>query len=212
MALRKQKSGFSPLSYDPVRACSLDILNAQNPLLGPSPDTPLAEVERAVAKASRSEDERESNLVVARLLHHFVRAEGMLVTHVDHGTFATRIGDSVAYWVNAVVQHNDQLLIPFNDFRRTSGLTEDGRRFAASVMHLRVREQNRDLASARLAVFQFPYHRNERSIRMTVVPEVDLYGPEALASMIAETYELWGEVLEEQAYEARRNGTSGTLL
>ena len=33
-----------------------------------------------------------------------------------------------------------------------------------------------------------------------------------LAAMIAETYELWAEVLTERAQEARRSGTSGGLL
>jgi hypothetical protein len=214
-SLQRQNTGFSSITYDPVRGRTLDIYNAKPPLFTDPTDTDWATIERLIRKAGRNEDERESNTVVGSLLYKFVRERGIAAVQRDHGRFATRIGDAVRYWDNAVLIDGDDLLIPFPDYRRTFTLGAEGRRFAASVMHHRIRAQNpAELGQAKLAVFTFPQVANsdERLVRMVVVPDEELYSAEDLAAMIAETYDLWAEVLAERAQEARRSGTTGGLL
>lgn len=214
-ALQRQNTGFSSITYDPVRGRTLDIYNARPPLFTDPSDTDWATIEQLIRKAGRNEDERESNAVVGALLYEFIREHRIAAVHRDHGRFATRIGDAVRYWDNAVLIDGDDLLIPFPDYRRSFTLGAEGRRFAASVMHHRIRAQNpAELGQAKLAVFTFPQAANsdERLARMVVVPDEELYSAEDLAAMIAETYDLWAEVLTERAQEARRSGTTGDLL
>ncbi len=214
-ALRRQNTGFSTSTYDPVRAQTLDIYNARPPLFSDPSDTDWATIERLIRKAGRSEFERENNVTVGSLLYKLIRERHISAVHRDHGRFATRIGDAVRYWDNAVLVAGDDLLIPFPDYRRTFTLGAEGRRFAASVMHHKIRTQNpAELGEAKLAVFAFPQVANsaERIVRMIVVPDDELYSADDLAAMIAETYDMWAEVLTERAQEARRSGTTGGLL
>lgn len=214
-ALQRQNTGFSSITYDPVRGQTLNIYNARPPLFTEPTDTDWATVERLIRKAGRNEAERESNSVVGALLYQFIRERRIAAIQRDHGRFAIRIGDAVRYWDNAVLIDGDDLLIPFPDYRRSFTLGAEGRRFAASVMHHRIRAQNpAELGQAKLAVFTFPEVANsdERLVRMIVVPDEGLYSAEELAAMISETYDLWADVLAERAQEARRSGTTGDLL
>ncbi|MFI4975060.1 MAG: hypothetical protein ACHP84_11020 [Caulobacterales bacterium] len=212
-ALERQSTGFTQLTYDPVRAATLDILNAQSPLLGSTSDTPWSVVERAIRRASRTTNESESNVGVGHLLYDFVREQGMRATQVAFSAFQTRIGDSVRYWSNAVVVHDGSLVIPFADYRRTFRLTDSGKRFAASIMHEAIRRMNpQDLGDAQLGVFQFPQvaGTDDRTITLSIVPDTDLYSAEELAAMIADTYLMWAEVLQARAAEVRRGEGRGT--
>lgn len=209
-ALLQQKDGFSPITYRPARSVTLDTLNAQSPLLGPTAETPLSVLENQVRKAARSEDEEKSNLEVVRLLRHIVKREGYRAYQVNEFSgFNTRAGDTATYWSKAIVVDSaGQLLIPLADYRRTYRLTATAKRFAASVMHHAIRVQNpTDFGTAKLVVFQFPYARagSERSVTLEIVDDADLYSRDELAAMIAETFELWDEVLAERAAEARRS-------
>lgn len=214
-ALQRQNTGFSSITYDPVRAHALDIYNARPPLFSDPTDTDWATIERLIRKSGRNEDERESNVTVGSLLYKLLRERDITAVHRDHGRFATRIGDAVRYWDNAVLVAGDDLLIPFPDYRRSFTLGVEGRRFAASVMHHRISAQNpAELGHAKLAVFTFPQVANsdQRLARMIVVPNDDLYSADELAAMIAETYDLWADVLAERTRETRRSGTTGDLL
>jgi len=214
-ALQRQNTGFSPITYDPVRGQTLDIYNATSPLVPDSADTDWSTIERLIRRAARNKDERESNVTVGSLLYKFIRERRITAVHRDHGRFATRIGDAVRYWDSAVLVDGDDLLIPFPDYRRTFTLGTEGRRFAASVMHHGIRAQNpAELGQSKLAVFTFPQVANsdERLVRMIVVPDGELYAADELAAMIAETYDLWAEILAQRAQEAQRSGTIGGLL
>jgi hypothetical protein len=96
------------------------------------------------------------------------------------------------------------------DYRRTFRLTAAAKRFAASVMHHAIRLQNpADFGMARLAVFQFPQpdKSDSRVSSLELVSDANLYDREQLAVMIAETFEMWDEVLAERTEKARRSGT-----
>jgi len=212
-ALIRQKTGFSNITYTPVRSCTLDILNAQSRLLGPTPETPLSVIEADIQKSAISLDEAESNLEVARLLFFATREFGFRSYQVgEFNGFTTRRGDSAAYWSKAIMVAPDgRLLIPHADYRRTFRLTAVAKKFAASVMHEALRAQNpTDFGSAKLAVFQFPQlaRNGSRSVSLEVVNDVDLYSRDELAAMIAETFAMWDEVLEERVMETRRRGGS----
>ncbi len=213
-ALKRQKTGHAPLTYNPVRSQALDILNAQSQMLGPSPETPLKTIIAAIERAAKSPAEAESNEEVAQLLYEEVRKRGFRTYSTDFTAFTTRPGDSAAYWLKAVmVSPGGELLVPLPDFRRTYRLTPKGRLFAASVMHQAIRVQNpTDFGSARLGVFHFPQAstRDPRTVSFEIVSDYGLYTAEELASMIAETFALWDEVLEERTEEVRKTGTGGS--
>lgn len=203
----------APLTYNPVRSQALDILNAQSRMLGLSPETPLETIVANIERGAKSPAEAESNEEVARLLFEDVRKRGFRTYATDFTPFTTRPGDSAAYWLKAVmVSPEGELLVPLPDFRRTYRLSSVGRRFAASVMHQAIRVQNpTDFGAARLGVFHFPQAstRDPRTVSFEVVSDEGLYTAEELASMIAETFALWDEVLEERAEEVRKTGTGG---
>lgn len=76
-------------------------------------------------------------------------------------------------------------------------------------MNYAIREQNpTEFGAASLAVFQFPLPRlaTERVIILDIVSNDDLYTREELAVMIAETFAIWDEVLEERSEKARKRG------
>ena len=210
-ALDRQKSGFSAITYNPARILTLDTINAQPRMFEAGPETPISTLERRVKNLSRSQDECESNLEVVRLLRSEVKARRFNAYQVDEfNGFHTRAGETASYWAKAVlVDENGQILIPCADYRRTFRLTALAKKFAASVMNFAIREQNpTEFGEARLAVFQFPLpqHATTRIVTLDVLPNETLYTRDELAAMIAETFSMWDEVLEERTERARKRG------
>ncbi|WP_374469945.1 hypothetical protein [Phenylobacterium sp.] len=87
--------------------------------------------------------------------------------------------------------------------------TAAGLRFAFSAMHEQSRALDRDLHAARLAMVQFPQppKKRPRYASVTFADNLDLIDYRQLAQMAAGTNELWDEMQEHAAEEARRTGT-----
>jgi hypothetical protein len=104
-------------------------------------------------------------------------------------------------------------LVPFIDPRKTKKLTSEGRRFAFSVMHERIRVAEPDFAEVELGIIQFGVFSEDPEIRVPklfTARDVALFEFEAIDAMVRETYQVWHEVLEERETETRRRGTGTT--
>ena len=123
------------------------------------------------------------------------------------------MSEKVSFWLPAVIAIDGKPLVPFIDPRRTKKLTGEGRRFAFSVMHERIRAADPDFAEVELGILQFGTDgedRKTRTPRLFTAQDVALFDFDALDAMVRETYQLWHEVLTEREAEARRRGTGTT--
>ena len=211
--LEQMRFGRPPFSYAPLRACFHDIFNVQPELFSPVAPTDWSQIEATLRRKSKSSDEFKANLAVAKGLHQFALTADMRGRQQDFYQLAMSMGQKVSYWLPMVLAHEGQPIVPFIDPRRSRGLTKEGRRFAFSMMHERIRAADPDFEQVRLAIIQFGHiDEDQRPAKVHTDEGVRLLALEELEQMVATTYRLWTEVLEERADEARRSGTTGSLL
>ncbi|MGX9146614.1 hypothetical protein [Mesorhizobium sp. 128a] len=124
------------------------------------------------------------------------------------------IGRKVTFWLPMVVAIEDQAHAVFVEPRRTRGLTAEGRRFAFSMMHERIRAADEDFAGLKLAILRFgDPEGDKRVVRLFTDKGVDLYDLGELENMVSSTYDMWREVCEDRERDARSRGTgTGSLI
>lgn len=214
-ALEQIRMGFPTISYAPFRLNISDILNVQSGMFSPATHTDWAIVEQLLRKSSRSNKEFQANLGVAKALHQYGAAHGVLSRSQNFSKLAIATGDRVEYWLNMILSLDNQPVIPFIDPRRTRHLTSEGRRFVFSMMHEHIRAIDPDYANVSLGIVQFtPDDNNQRRPLFYLDRGINLIDYAELDSMIRVTYGLWLEVLGGREDETRRKstGTKGTLL
>lgn len=215
--LRAQRDFFPPYSYDPSRSHILDLLNVQaGPLSGPAPRTRWDTIAKEISKSCRrGEKEIKVNLEVSNALYRF--AESLNSFGRRHHFFNLDLGGarSVQYWSPLVVSLGDVSVVPFIDPRRAKKLTPAGRKFVHSVMNEHIRVPDPDFSEIQMAIIQFGEGSDGARIpRMYLDDPINLYSFEELDRMVAETYEVWHEILDERDEDLRRRGTGtgGSLL
>ncbi len=82
------------------------------------------------------------------------------------------------------------------------------------MMHERIRAADEDFADVRLTIVQFSDPSDDRrAVRLHTDEGVELYSREDLEQMVASTYEMWRDVLEERENKARGKATgTGPLI
>ena len=211
--LEQMRFGRPPFSYGPLRACFHDIFNVQPELFGPVAPTDWTQIEATLRCKSKSSDELKANLAVAKGLHQFALTADMRGRQQDFYPLAMSMGQKVSYWLPMVLAYEEQPIVPFIDPRRSRGLSKEGRRFAFSMMHERIRAADPDFEEVRLAIIKFgDFDEDRRHPKVHTDEGVMLFTRDELEQMVTTTYSLWTEVLEGRADEARRFGTSGPLL
>ena len=214
-SLEQMKVGFSPFSYKPVRACFSDIFNIQPDLdFGAAEQTPWAMIENELRKRCRSEEEFTFNRRIALGLHDFVASGRVYGRRQEFFPLSMGMGHKITLWLPMILAIDEQPNALFIEPRRTRGLTAEGRRFAFSMMHERIRAADEDFADVRLTIIQFGDPSNDRrAVRLYTDEGVDLYPRDQLEAMVASTYNMWWEVLEEREREARGRATgTGSLI
>jgi hypothetical protein len=214
-SLEQMKGGFSTFSYKPVRACFSDIFNIQSDLdFGAADSTPWAVIEAALRKRSRSDEEFNYNRRVALGLHDFATSGRVFGRRQEFFPLSMGMGQKVTLWLPMILSIDEHASAMFIEPRRTKGLTAEGRRFAFSMMHERIRAADEDFSDVRLTIVQFGDTSDERrAVRLHTDEDVELYSREELEQMVASTYEMWREVLEEREKTARGRATgTGPLI
>ncbi len=205
--LLRHRSGRARFSYDPARAVLLDVVNAQSSLPWRAPATPWEHIEHRLRRDAPTDESFQANLEVTELLFGLVNAEGYEALQFDIGRLPVGVGETVAYWINAVLVKEGNAVLPFFDHRRAKGLTAIARTFVFSMMREHLSARHPDL-DATLAIFQFPQEGDDRAIRVRQLDAAEkLLSYEALDAAVSETYTIWREILEERLDEARRTGT-----
>lgn len=214
-SLEQMKGGFSTFSYKPVRACFSDIFNIQPDLdLGAADPTPWAVIESELRKRSKSDEEFNYNRRVALGLHDFATSGRVFGRRQEFFPLSMGIGQKVTFWLPMILAIDEQASALFIEPRRTRGLSVEGRRFAFSMMHERIRAADEDFADVRLTIVQFSDpSEDRRTVRLHTDEGVELYSREDLEQMVASTFEMWREVLEERESKARGKATgTGPLI
>ncbi len=214
-SLEQMKGGFSTFSYKPVRTCFSDIFNIQPELdLGVAAPTPWAVIETELRRRSRSEEEFTYNRRVALGLHDFATSGRVFGRRHEFFPLSMGMGRKVTLWLPMILAIDEQASALFIEPRSTRGLGAEGRRFAFSMMHERIRAVDEDFANVRLTILQFADAANDRrAVRLHNDEGVELYSREELEQMVASTYEMWREVLEERERKARGQATgTGPLI
>lgn len=214
-SLEQMKGGFSTFSYKPVRSCFSDIFNIQPDLdLGVAEATPWTVIEAELRKRSRSDEEFTYNRCVALGLHDFATSGRVFGRRHEFFPLSMGMGQKITLWLPMILAIDEQASALFIEPRRTRGLTAEGRRFAFSMMHERIRAADEDFANVRLTIVQFGGPSDDRrAVRLHTDEGVELYSREELEQMVASTYEMWREVLEERERESRRKATgTGPLI
>lgn len=212
-SLQQMKGGRPPVSYNPLRSCFDDIFNIQPGLaFGYAPPTPWAVIEAELDSRCRSEVERVQNKRVARGLHDFASSGRLMGRKHEFFPLSMGAGRKVTFWLPMILAIDERAHAIFIEPRRTRGLMANGRRFAFSMMHERIRAADEDFADVRLGIVRFADPDGDRrAARLFTDVDVDLYPLEKLEHMVATTYEMWREVLEERAERGRATGT-GPLI
>jgi hypothetical protein len=209
--LRQMKLGYPPYSYQPTRRSLLEILNVEAGPLGAVARAPWAQIAEEVAKRSRNDAEEIANLAVANALYSFADNHSIIGRRHEFFPLAVGLSGKVSYWVPAVVSVDGRPMIPFIDPRRAKKLTREGRRFAFSVMHERIRVADPDFAEVELGIVQFDAHKTDegaiRTPKLHAAAGVELLDFDTIDGMVRETYEIWHAVLIEREADARRKGT-----
>jgi hypothetical protein len=204
--LRLLKSGRPPHTYAPLRGQLGDILNLQPEMFGVTTEvTPWEMIAAAIVRASNHDNEAKFNLAVAKSLYEYAVANRARSYRKPISAWPVGYSQSVSYWWNLYTVLEDRPCFVFADPRLSNPLTRDGRRFALSLMHERIRVPDPDFAEARLAIVQFAKgDGGSRTIRMFDAAEVKLFSFDQLNEMIDETYKIWIEVLQERADDDRK--------
>ncbi|WP_207189641.1 type VI toxin-antitoxin system SocB family DNA replication inhibitor toxin [Rhodobium orientis] len=214
-SLEQMKGGFSTFSYKPVRSCFSDIFNMQPELdFGSAEPTPWRIIESELRKHSKSDEEFIYNRRVALGLHDFATSGRVFGRREEFFPLSMGMGQKVTFWLPMILAIDEQASALFIEPRRTRGLTAEGRRFAFSMMHERIRAADEDFADVRLTIVQFGGPSDgRRAVRLHTDEGVELYSREELEQMVASTYEMWRDVLEERERKARGRGTgTGPLI
>lgn len=205
----KKLLGPALISYRSLRLVEPAIWGLSLPLpFDLSPPT-LSEILNAVTIRSRKGKERASCLELAELFHELVQQEQFFATAREFGRLQLAVGVSVNYCADVVLGSPERPPVIAGVNYRRRPYTAAGLRFAFSAMHEQSRALDRDLHAARLAMFQFPQppKNRPRYASVTFSADVDLIEYRQLAQMAAGTSELWNELQELAAEEARRTGT-----
>ena len=214
-SLEQMKGGFSTFSYKPVRACFSDIFNIQPNLdLGAAEPTPWPVIEAELRKRCRSDEEFTFNRRVALGLHDFTRSGRVFGRRHEFFPLSMGMGQKVTLWLPMILAIDEQASALFIEPRRNRGLNAEGRRFAFSMMHERIRAADEDFADVRLTIAQFGDTSDDRrAVRLHTDEGIELYSRDELEQMVASTYEMWREVLEERERKARGRATgTGPLI
>ncbi len=214
-SLEQMKGGFSTFSYRPVRSCFSDIFNIQPELdFGTAAPTPWSVIETELKKRCKSDNEFEYNRRVAYGLHDFATSGRVNGRKQEFFPLAMGMGRKVTFWLPMILAIDEQASAIFIEPRRTRGLTAEGRRFAFSMMHERIRAADEDYAEVRLIIAQFSDPADgRRAVRLHNDAGVELHSREELELMVASTYDMWREVLEERERDARQRPTgTGPLI
>jgi hypothetical protein len=124
-------------------------------------------------------------------------------------------GRRVSFWQPMILAVDDQPLVPFIEPRRSRGLGAEGRRFAFSMMHERIRAADEDFAEVRFGIIQFgEVHEGRRPATLHTDDGVKLFSLDEMEAMVAATYEMWRDVCEEREADTRRKagGERGPLI
>jgi hypothetical protein len=214
-ALEQLRGGRPPFSYKPIRALYDDIFNIQPDLdLGKAPPTPWVKIEQEISRKSRDSIELEHNLRVARGLHDFAISGRIIGRKHEFFPLSMGGGQKVVFWQSMIVAIDGAPHAVLIEPRRTRGLSVEGRRFAFSMMHERIRTADEDYASVGLAIIRFgdPLE-DRRAVKLYTDNSVSLFPLDELEQMVAETYALWREICEERDREARGRSTgTGPLI
>ena len=209
--------GQPPYYYKPVHRTWGDILNVQlHKIYGPQAPTPWEKIDGLIRSRARSEVEYEANILIAASLHERALHEKWKTVNRHIPQVSLGAGMKMGYWLNFVIDMNGQPLVPFFDPRRNSmRLTEQGRRFAFSVMHEYVRVADPDLAHVRLGIFQFDQlPGGGRRLRLYTDENVIFFSHEELEHMTNTTYAIWRDVLANRKEETRKRAGAerGSLI
>lgn len=209
-ALEQFKLGHPKITYKPVRALFGDVFNVQPDMFAAADPTPWPVLERLIRAKATSEDECDSNLLVAKGLHDFARSNALRSHSQAFFPLSLSVGEKVEYWLPMVTALEGAPLVIFIDPRRGKGLTAEARRFVFSMMHEHIRVANPDFSAARLGIVQFgDAAEDQRPVKLSTDEGVELFGFEQLDQMVRETYDIWREVSEAREDEVRRKAAGG---
>lgn len=212
--LEQLKKGHPPFSYKPTRQSLLDIMNISPGPLAPATPTSWSQIEHDVLGRCRSDDERKYNKAVALALHTFAQRENLHGQLEEFYPLSIGLTEKLVYWSPAKVIFRGRPHVMFIDPRSSKKLTGDGRRFALSAQHERIRVPDPDFAEFGLCILQFQkLDDGSRQVVPFTDEGVTLYSFDELDEMTQRTYRLWDDVWHGRVEEARRRaaGDKGPL-
>ena len=179
--------------------------------MGVLPRTPWNKIEQNIRRRSSERRGRRSQLEGRPGLFNYADEQNLSGRHHEIFPLALGVTRKVVFWHPVVLSIDRRPLIPFFDPRRTKALTVQGRRFAFSVMHERIRAADPDFAEVVLGIYQFSL--SDKGPRVPILytdAGVMLFTFDELDQMVRETYEMWQEVCEQRAAETRRKASGGS--
>jgi len=214
--LTKFCRGKPHTSYAPFHKVKGDTLNVTpGPLVGIGKQADWSIIENSIRLSAKAGNEFADNIGVAKALHDFSAEHGIVGRRHDFRPLHIGIGLTLKFWHSSVLNIQGRRVVPFFDPRRkTTSLSNLGRKFVFSVMHEHIRVGNPDYEGVELGIFQFDSAPNgTRKVRLFYDDGSDHYSATDLAQMIERTLGLYREAwAEHQAAQRSKSKRSVGFL
>ena len=203
---RKALEGFRlsrpPYTYGHFRGMLPGLLRLATPMFGAPPEMPFEWWANAIRRVAKTQAEADANIRVAAGVY----ASRWRGREQHFPAMRTSIGHQLVYWAPAVLNINDRPVIPFFNPRKKA-MPAHAFRFVYSLMHEQIRVADPDFAEAALCINHFSSPKEGPRVLNTVYDDgISLFGFDELQRMVAETYDIWAEVLAGRVADARRRG------
>jgi hypothetical protein len=204
IALRRIRKGKGYKSYwDGIHLNELEIFNASVPLFDVS-GAPDEQIRRMVEQVCATKQERQANDEVYLGLRKFVVENDIKGRQYNFGRLPLRVGGTVSYWSNVLIDFEGRRYVPLVDPRKTeTKLTSPlGIKFAMSMQDTHIRAADpTQFGKVGLLIIQFEDTVVD-GVRKAIPIFEDgskLWSFSEIQNMVERTYQIWEAVLKERA-------------
>ena len=196
--LKNKRAFRPPHSLEPTRRCLNSLFGVSTPMF---PDATIAPEDaiKALRSSIKRDQDRAPNLLRARSILNFREACVTEAAAEAMRSHRISIDNSINLTHSLVVEINDRPQIPFIDLRKSGSLSKSARDFVFSMNYHLLIDANPDFAEFGLMILNY---WEESASNFGLTPHwfngVPKYSYEQLTDMIARTYQIWLDVLDER--------------
>ena len=210
--LRNKRAFVPPHSLEPTR-------NYLSTLLGvPLPMFPEAKITREAALASltsaiRRPKDRAPNLLRAEAILNFSERSVQRAAKETMSGHRVTVDNTIHLAHSIILELDSKPVIPFFDLRKSGHLTSQAREFVFSMNYHLIIDAMEEFRDFGLVILNY-WEESPQNLGLSpyVFGGQPMFSYEELTDMVAKTYSIWLEVLEERKTKGEPNEGHGPLF